>query len=89
MLPEPPIGRPAGRTAYLAALGVLCAGCASRSVPASFPPSSASSDKAGEAPPAMVTVSLDTEPHADRGPAEKNAIPPIGAGHHGGGAHGH
>lgn len=81
--------RPTDRGTLLIALAF--AGCASREVPASFPPSSPSSDKAGEAPPAVVTASLDAEPplpgdepDAPAKPGEKSER----AGHHGG-HHGH
>lgn len=78
--------RPTDRGTLLVALAF--AGCASREVPASFPPSSPASDKAGEAPPAVVTASLDAErdeadPHAKHGATNK-----ADAGHHGG-HHGH
>lgn len=91
------IGRPTAREALLAALAAACGGCASREVPASFPPSSAASERAGEAPPAVVTASLDAEPplsddeagtHAEHGPSTRDASGPTPT-QHGGGHHGH
>jgi hypothetical protein len=80
--------RPTDRGALLVAL--VFAGCASREVPASFPPSSPASDRAGEAPPAVVTASLDAEPPLpddDADPHAKHGATDSGAGH--GGHRGH
>lgn len=94
---QSPSGRLTACNALLAVLGAGCAGCASRSVPASFPPSSPSSERADEAPPAAVTTALDAEPplpeetaplHRDHGPARHDTSESPGAAHHGGEDHG-
>lgn len=76
--------RPSACASVMIASIVSLAGCASRTVPESSPPSSAASDRAGEAPPAVVTASLDAEPPLDAEPGEE----PAGHEHHGGGHHG-
>ena len=73
--------------AVIACNSLLAAGCASRRVPASFPPSSAASDQASEAAPAVVTRSLDTEaPWSDHAVPEGATHAPERTHHHG---HGH
>lgn len=77
------IGRPGARAALLVALGASFLGCASRRVPGSFPPSSAASDRAGEAPPAVVTASLDAEPPLPGDATDRSAPAHHGGAHHG------
>lgn len=70
------------RPITLAAFGVLAVACASRSLPAQFPPSSAASLTAPEAPPAAVTTTLSDH---DPPPPDLPAADPHA--HHRGGHH--
>lgn len=86
MFVRPAVGAVIAWNSLLVALAPAV-GCASRHLPVSFPPSSAASDQASEAAPAVVTRSLDTEPPwSDHAATEGATSAPERTHHHG---HGH